>query len=226
VAAYIGGFALALWALDAHPTNYFVWHALAILAATYCLHVSSDVTMPVQKRLSRSLATVGATFTLSAVLTGAVAHTSQAYWHTVSFASGGYTVSVPCAANEETEDRVTELTCQDATMKYTVWDGDLGESAREAEPDQLLTSLVDDVRSPDGGENVEVVGEKPLVLQAYTGREYTALYEKSTVQSRIYLADGRIYQLAVTSPSKSFSNAQALKFLDSFHLIASPENSH
>jgi hypothetical protein len=48
---------------------------------------------------------------------------------------------------------------------------------------------------------------------------------ESTVAARIYVVDGRIYQVVVTALSTSFDYDQAHKFPDSFRLAQAPVKS-
>ncbi|MFL5734373.1 MAG: hypothetical protein ACJ78Q_14395 [Chloroflexia bacterium] len=225
VLAQVVGMLSVLQLLDAHPTTSFIWYGAAIVAAIYCLRVSSDTLLPLVARVVRSSAAVGVTLALSATVTAMVVLGNQAYWHPVSPDAGLYSISMPCKAEDHASDLLTGVVCQDANMQYGAWQSVLAETKRSLAPADLIVDLMEGVKHPYGGVHVEVVGEKPLALQGYVGYEYTALHGKSITQSRFYLVDSHIYQISVTALSKHFNDDRAHKFLDSFHLLATPGKS-
>jgi hypothetical protein len=225
IVAFIGGSSLLLQLLDAQPTTTLILYGPAAWAACYCLRICGNASVSVRRRVVKASITVRVVFAASVAATAATILSNQSYWHTYTSPAERYSVSVPCAAKEVTKNQGREMSCHDANMGYLVWDTPMSHSAEDTDPDKVLSSVMDNVRHPSSGATVQVSREKPIVLQTYMGREYTAYYGKGTVECRVFIANGRIYSVFVVAQRKSLSSEKASKFLDSFSLLPSPEKS-
>jgi len=218
ILSYIAGYILVIWGLDAQPASYFIWHGLAIAALIFCLRILGNSGLAVRDRFIRALGVVGGVFIISAAAAGIVVLLNSAYWHTVTSASGAYSVVVPCEFTEETSGDPTLMLCHDANMEYAVWYEDLSSNLNGHTPDELVSAIMSDMTDPDTGQRIEIFGKKETIVNGHPGWEYTARHEGSMGVLRAYVIGHRLYQMSVTAKTKTYNSRRASHFLDSLQV--------
>jgi hypothetical protein len=143
--------------------------------------------------------------------------------------AGGFSVRVPGDMKEtvknvnapggKTEVQRTYLYAPSPAAVYLILDRDMSALAK-ANDATIQTALENGRKAAEKSLNGKLLSEKKVTLGKYPGLEFQIESAKLGIyRSRVYIADGRMYQVTVMGP-KDFANSKtADEFLQSFKLV-------
>jgi hypothetical protein len=141
--------------------------------------------------------------------------------------AGGFTVSMPGQPKETSKTSKTPSGKDSKQLTYAV---DQKSSAflvivtdmpdlAKADPDTLNGALERGRQAAEASIKGKLLGEKKIKLGNHPGLDFQISSPRFGIyRSRIYIADGRLYQVIVLGPKEVATSKQADEFLESFKL--------
>lgn len=145
-----------------------------------------------------------------------------AEWFKVAPVGAGFSVMMPARPNEELKSNndltihLFTLTIHDAI--YMVSYGDYAPALQIEVEDQLNANRDSFARDL----NAKIVDTRKIKMNGHPGIEFTAISDRATIKSRIYLFGNRVHQITIAALDAQTETEDAKRFFSSFTFTTKP----